>query len=115
MSVGVDDPEVEPELVAHLLAPLDLQAGRADDEDPAGSVAEDQFLGDQAGLDGLAETDVVGDQQVDARHLERPDERVELVVLDVDAAAERRLERPASPVWASRSNWLIAPHWTAWR
>ena len=41
---------------------------------------------DEAGLDRLAEADVVGDQQVDPRHLERPDDRVELVVLDRDAA-----------------------------
>ena len=45
------------------------------------------------GLDGLAEAHVVGDQQVDPWHLDRPDHRVELVVLDVDAGAERRLDR----------------------
>ena len=44
------------------------------------------------GLDGLAEAHVVGDEQVDPRHLDGPDHRVELVVLDVDAAAERRLD-----------------------
>ena len=45
------------------------------------------------GLDRLAEADVVGDQQRRARHPQRADERLELVVLDRDAAAERRLQR----------------------
>ena len=57
-------------------------------------VAQDQFLDDQPGLDGLAQAHVVGDEQVDARHLDRAHHRVELVVLDVDAAAERRLQGP---------------------
>jgi hypothetical protein len=38
-------------------------------------VAQQQLLQDQAGLDGLAEAHVVGDEQVGARQLERPLER----------------------------------------
>ena len=71
------------------------ERGRADDEHGAGPVAQEQLLDDQPGLDGLAQADVVGDEQVDAGHLQRPDHRVELVVLDGDAGAERRLEGPA--------------------
>ena len=89
---AVDDAEIEAELVPHLVPPLDLQGGRADHQDPAGTVADHQFQHDHAGLDGLAETHVVRDQQVDPRHLDGPDHRVELVVLDFDAAAERRLD-----------------------
>ena len=48
-------------------------------EDAARAVAKEQLLRDQPGLDRLAETDVVGDQQDDARHPDRADERVELV------------------------------------
>ena len=59
-------------------------------------MADDEFQRDQPGLDGLAEAHVVGDEQVDPRHLDGPHHRVKLVVLDVDAAAERRLERPTS-------------------
>ena len=84
-----------PNLSPHLVPPLQGERGRADDEHGAGPVAEEQLLDDQAGLDGLAQADVVGDQQVDAGHLQRPHHRVELVVLDRDARAERRLERPA--------------------
>ena len=43
-------------------------------------------------FDGLAEADVVGDEQVDAGHLDGADHRVELVVLDFDAAAEGCLQ-----------------------
>ena len=90
--LAVDDAEVEPELVPHLVPPLDLERGRADDQDAPSPVADDQFEGDQARLDGLAEAHVVGDQQVDPRHLDGPDHGVELVVLDVDARAERGLD-----------------------
>ena len=44
------------------------------------------------GLDGLAEAHVVGDEQVDPWHLDGPHHRVKLVVLDVDARAERGLD-----------------------
>jgi hypothetical protein len=90
----VEDPEVKPELVAHLLAPLHLQARRADDQDAPCAMPQDQFLCDEAGFDGLAQPDVISDQQVDARHLQRTHERVQLIVLDVDSAAEWRLETP---------------------
>ena len=54
---------------------------------------QDHLLGDEPGLDGLAEADVVGDEQVDARHLDRAHDRLQVVVLDADAAAEGRLQR----------------------
>ena len=82
----VHDAEVEAELVPHLLPPLDLERGRADDQNLPGPVPDDEFQRHHARLDGLAEAHVVGDQQVDPRHLDRPHHRVELVVLDVDAA-----------------------------
>jgi hypothetical protein len=89
---GVDDLELEAEFVAHLVAPLDLEARRADDEDGADAVAEGELLDDEASFDGLAEADVVSDEEVDARHLKGPRYRVELVVLDGDAAAEGGVE-----------------------
>jgi hypothetical protein len=57
-------------------------------------VPQQQLLNDQTGFDGLAEADVVGDEQIDARHVDGAHQRVELEVLDADAAAERRLEEP---------------------
>ena len=56
-------------------------------------MAQQQLLDDEAGLDGLAEADVVGEQQIRARRLQRPAQRLELVGLDVGAAAEGRLVR----------------------
>ena len=91
---AVDDPEVKPELVAHLVAPLNLERGRADDEDASSTVADDQLEGDQARLDRLAEANVVGDQQIDARHLDGTEDGVELVVFNIDARAKRRLDVP---------------------
>ncbi len=91
---AVHDAEVEAELVPHLLLPLDLERRRADDQDLPGPVADDEFQGDHPRLDGLAQAHVVGDQQVDPWHLDRPHHRVKLVVLDVDAGAERRLDVP---------------------
>ena len=88
----VDDPELEAELLLHLVLPLQLQRCRADDQDGPCAMAEQQLLSDESGLDRLAEADVVGDQQVDARHLQAAHDRIELVVLDRDAAAERRLQ-----------------------
>ena len=55
-------------------------------------MADDEFQGDHACLDGLAQAHVIGDQFVDPWHLDGPHHRVELVVLDVDARAERGLD-----------------------
>jgi hypothetical protein len=59
--LAVHDAEVQAELVPHLVSPLHLERGRAEDKDPAGAVPEDQFEGDQPGLDGLSQTNVIGD------------------------------------------------------
>lgn len=57
-------------------------------------MAQQEFLRDEAGLDGLAEADVVGDEQVDPKHGQRTRHRGELMGFDGDPGAERRLERP---------------------
>src|SRR5262245_23388689 len=55
-------------------------------------MAKHQLQQHEAGLNRLAEANVVRDEQVDARHLDRANDRIELIALDLDAAAERRLE-----------------------
>ena len=60
--------------------------------DRPGAVPQQQLLDDQARLDRLAEAHVVGEQQVRPRGLQGAAQRLELVGLDVRAAAERRLE-----------------------
>jgi hypothetical protein len=56
----------EAEAAHHLALPLEADGGRADDQDKTSLLAEDQLLEDEAGLDGLAEADVVGDEEVGA-------------------------------------------------
>ena len=89
---GVQDGEVQAELLRHLVAPLAGQRRRADHQDAPGAVAQQQLLHDEPGLDRLAQPDVVGDQQVDPGHAQRLGHRFQLVVLDGDAGAERRLQ-----------------------
>jgi hypothetical protein len=84
--------EAQAEAAHHLVAPLQADRGRADDQDEAGLLAQDQLLQDQAGLDRLAEADVVGDEEVGARQLERLHQRRELVGHQLDAGAKGRLE-----------------------
>ena len=91
--LAIDDAKLEAELLAQLIAPLQLQRRGADDERRARAMTQQQLLHDEPCLDRLAEADVIGDQQRRARHPQRAHERFELVVLDRDAAAERRLQR----------------------
>ena len=93
--LGVDQAEIETELLEHLDSPLLLQRGRTDDQHGAGAVPEQQLLDDKPRLDGLAQADVVGDEQVDPSHVDGANQRVELEVFDADATAERRLQEPA--------------------
>jgi hypothetical protein len=55
-------------------------------------VSEEKFLDHETRLDGLAQADIVSDQQVGARHLDRSNDGVKLVILDGDAAPEGRLK-----------------------
>ena len=61
--VGVDDLETQPELLAHLALPLPAEARRADHENFLSLVAQHQLSGDQTGLDGLAQPDIIRYQQ----------------------------------------------------
>ena len=58
----VHDLERQRELVVEFVAPLVAKRRRGQDEHAADAPPEQQFGEDQAGLDGLAEADVVGDQ-----------------------------------------------------
>jgi hypothetical protein len=90
--LGVDHAEIKAELFQHLDAPLFLQRCRADDQDGAGTVPQQHLLDDQPRLDGLAQADVVGDEQIDPSHVDGAYQRVELEVFDADATAERCLQ-----------------------
>ena len=89
---AIDDAKFQAELVAHLVAPLHLQCSRADDQYLAGTMAYNKLLADQARLNGLAQSDIIGDQQVGARHLDGSHDRVKLVIFHLDATAEGGLQ-----------------------
>jgi hypothetical protein len=90
--VAVVDDEREAKAALHLLAPLAHDRRRARDDDAADLLPHEHLAKDKAGLDRLAEPDVVGDEEADARHQERFAKRLELVVLDLDPGAVGRLE-----------------------
>jgi hypothetical protein len=55
--------------------------------------AQDDEVEAEAGFDGLAEPDVICDQQRDAGHPQRLRDRLQLIVLDLNTRSKRRLER----------------------
>jgi hypothetical protein len=90
--VAVEDDKGEAEALLHLLLPLAHDGGRTGDDDAAHALAQEHLAEDEAGFDGLAEADVVGDKEAHARHGEGLAQGLELVVLDLDAGAVRSLE-----------------------
>ncbi|MDH6449558.1 hypothetical protein M2155_001966 [Streptomyces sp. SAI-119] len=91
-ALGVDDRKVQAELLCEFVAPLQGEARRTDHHDAVGTPSQQQLLDDEASLDGLAEADVIGEEQVDTGGADRAGDGFELVGLDGDAGAERRLE-----------------------
>ena len=88
----VEDHERQPELRLQLVLPLPDHPGRRRDESEVHPPAQQQLAEDQPGLDGLARADVVRDEQVDARQAQGLAKRLELVGVEADARAERRLK-----------------------
>src|ERR1039458_2349264 len=115
----VDDPELQTELLAHLVPPLDLQRRGANHEYGACSMPQQQLLHHQARLNRLAQADVVRDQKIRPRHPQRANHWLQLVVLDRNPGPERRLKRAAvrarhrAPAHGIEKciqlNWLVDP------
>ena len=82
----------QPEARLQLVGPLPEHRRRCRDDDEIDALAQQELAQDQPALDRLAEPDIVGDQQVDARQLQRLAQRLELIVLEADAGPERRLK-----------------------
>src|SRR5258708_4011980 len=89
---AIDDAKFQAEFVAHLVAPLHLQRGGTDNQYLARAMTYDKLLADKPRLNGLAQSDVISDQQVGARHLDGPHDRVKLVIFHLDTAAEGSLQ-----------------------
>ena len=73
------------ELVAHRQRPPIREVWRAEDSDAGDLVAVKQLAGDEQGLNGLADADVVRDEQPHDVLTEREEERDELVRPRLDA------------------------------
>jgi len=95
MAAG-DDAGWNMEEVVERLPPLLAQVGRDDDQEPRRHLAGQQLGDDEPGLDGLAQSHIVGDQHAHARRLQGHDHRDELVVLGDDAAALQAEQRGRS-------------------
>ena len=90
---SVENHEHEPETILQLALPLfEHRRGYGGDDDLR-LAAQEQLAGDQAGLDGLAEAGVVGDEEIDARQPQGLAQRLHLVGVDRDAGAERGLKQ----------------------
>ena len=82
-----EDIQAQAEALTHFRLPLVQQRPSWRDEQHAvGELVRHQFHDDDAGLDGLAEPDGVGQQEPDAAHANRPEDRHKLVRLDAEAA-----------------------------
>ena len=89
---AVENLEEEAEAILQLTLPLlEHRRGRGDDN-RLRLLAQEQLTRNEARLDGLAETRVVGDEEVDARQAQRLAQRLHLVGVDLDPGAKRRLE-----------------------
>ncbi len=89
--ISVDDHEVKTELVAHLIAPLQLQARWTHHDNRACPVPQQQLLDDQSRLDRLSQADIVGQQQIGPGRLQGAAEWFQLVGLDCGATTKRCL------------------------
>jgi hypothetical protein len=93
--VAIDDRETQAEFLRQLILPLRGHRRRARYDDVIDTTAQQHLPQDEAGLHGLAEADVIRDQQIDPGQPERFGERQELIGVEADAGAERRLEQVA--------------------
>lgn len=91
----VHEVERQGELLPHLVAPLETERRRGQDQDALDPPPQEELAQDQTRLDGLAEADVIGDQEIDPGHLKGLQERNELEVLDLNCTVKRAGDRQA--------------------
>lgn len=85
----VQDLEYHPKARFELVLPLEEHRRRTRDNDVLHLLSKQQFASDEAGFDGLAEANVVGDEQIHAGQSKRFPKRLELVGIDADSRAKR--------------------------
>jgi hypothetical protein len=91
---GQDRLGVDAELLPELPLPLLGQRRRAEHGQPAGVALGEQLDGEEPGLDGLADADVVGDEQPHHLGAQGHEQRHELVRAGLDGDRGQRAERP---------------------
>jgi hypothetical protein len=87
---------VDAELGGQLTLPLLSQRGPAQHSEPGRVALFQQFCGDQAGLDGLADADVIGDQQPDRFLAQAHQQRDELVGTGLHRESGHGTKRPGA-------------------
>ena len=93
--LAIDDCEGQAEFGFQLVLPLERHRRRGRDHDAVDPPPQQQLSDDQPRLDRLAETDVVGDQQIDPRQPQSLSQWRQLIGVEPDAGAERRLKEVA--------------------
>ena len=117
-----DDGGIDAELVTELIFPLVAEVGGREDDEAAGAGAVEQLAGDKGRLDGLADADVVGDEQPYRIEPKRHEQRDVLIGAggegEVTERAKRRgagAELEAGSVVEEESAGDIAGVFRAWR
>jgi hypothetical protein len=93
---GADDDGGDAELVVKFLAPLIAEVRRAKDAEAGDFAAVEQLAGDEEGLNGLADADVVGDEHADGVEPQGHEQGDELVGPGPDADAAEGAEGAGS-------------------
>jgi hypothetical protein len=92
---AIDDVEGETELALELVLPLHDHRRRCGNHDQIDAPSQEKLARDKPGFDGFAETDVVRDQQIDARQPQGFAQGQQLVGIKPDAGPERGLQQIA--------------------
>jgi len=61
-------------------------------QNPSRPMPNDEFERYHSSFDGLAQTNIIRNQQIDTRHLDCSNHGIELIVFNVDTGAEWRLD-----------------------
>ena len=85
--------ELKSESFLHFPAPLGNQARGTHHQHPVGHVSCVELSPDQARLNGLSESDLIGDQKTQLTSLQQPDDRFELIWAKDGATGAKRVNR----------------------
>src|SRR5437773_3210725 len=88
----IEDFEYQAEAVFEFALPLFKNGRWCCDHDNLRLLAQKQFASDEARLDRLTETGIIGDEEIHPRQEERLAEWLHLISVDFDAGAKRSLE-----------------------